>query len=169
MDTKQCKRCGHSKPATTEFFRTHASRHKNGKTYLIGTCIECTNSQARERMRAYIATGEGAMKNRDRSRARPYDQRQAERAIRRANKAQALPAWFGELDALVWREAAHLVRLRTQATGFAWHADHMVPIACKAAAGLHVAHNCQVIPARMNMAKGASLAWSDPGSWIMSA
>jgi hypothetical protein len=90
----------------------------------------------------------------------------AKAALRRSRKRQAVPPWFGDLDDLVWLEAAHLVRLRRAATGMNWAADHMVPLAARSACGLHVASNCQVIPASMNASKLNKLVLINPGEWI---
>ena len=59
----------------------------------------------------------------------------AKASLRRARKAQAVPTWFDALDEFVWREAAHLVRLRYKATGLRWAADHMIPLTGKTACG----------------------------------
>lgn len=87
-------------------------------------------------------------------------------ARRKAALHRAVPSWSGELDALVWLEAADLVDLRSAATGFAWNADHMIPLACRKASGLHVWNNCQVIPAYINHAKKNKLVLTEPGEWI---
>lgn len=85
---------------------------------------------------------------------------------RRAKKLAAMPGWFGELDRLVMTEAARLVQSRRDATGICWQADHMIPLAASRACGLHVATNIQVIPARMNKAKGNKMIFTNPGEWI---
>lgn len=87
-------------------------------------------------------------------------------AERRARKLSAIPAWFGELDSFVMSEAARLVRMRSDATGIKWQADHMIPLACKTASGLHVFNNIQVIPARLNKSKGNRLIFTNHGEWI---
>jgi hypothetical protein len=90
-------------------------------------------------------------------------------AKRRSKKVMATPPWFGEFDDLVWSEAGDLIRIREAATGIKWHADHAIPLASKTACGLHVAQNCQVIPAALNLAKNNRTAFTAPGSWIMGA
>lgn len=90
----------------------------------------------------------------------------ARNQLRRARKLQATPPWYGELDAFVWLEAAHLVVLREAVTGFAWHCDHMIPLACRKASGLHVWNNVQVIPASVNSAKKNKLILTEPGEWL---
>jgi hypothetical protein len=85
---------------------------------------------------------------------------------RRARKRNAMPDWFGELDELVWREAADLVIRRRRATGIAWDADHMIPIAGRKACGLHVWNNCQVIPEKLNLFKNNKMFLTEPREWI---
>ena len=62
-------------------------------------------------------------------------------------------AWDLELTNFVCKEAAHLVQLRKQTTGFSWHVDHIVPLCGKNVSGLHVWNNLQVIPAEVNIRK----------------
>lgn len=90
----------------------------------------------------------------------------AKNAKRRAKEVRAIPPWFGELDALVWSEAADLVQRRRAATGIEWHADHMLPLAGRTVSGLHVASNCQVIPGYLNSRKKNKMALTQPGEWI---
>lgn len=90
----------------------------------------------------------------------------AHEAKRRARKALAIPAWFGEFDAFVWMEAAALAHLRQLATGIGWHADHMIPLLAKTASGLHVGANCQVIPAILNNRKYNKMILTEPFEWI---
>lgn len=86
---------------------------------------------------------------------------------RRARVNQSVPAWFGELDQLVWEEAAALCILRERVTKIAWHADHMIPLASSKATGLHVARNCQVIPERLNLTKSNRWELTEPGEWVL--
>lgn len=90
----------------------------------------------------------------------------AHAALRRSRKANAVPRWFSELDELIWLEAGDLVRLRLAATGVTWNADHIIPLACKTACGLHVGTNCQVIPAKLNQRKNNQLSLTEPFGWI---
>lgn len=85
---------------------------------------------------------------------------------RRTAKTMATPAWYGELDEFVMREAAELCRLREIATGFAWQVDHMIPLRAKLACGLHCAANLQVIPASYNAAKRNKLIYTEPLQWL---
>lgn len=87
-------------------------------------------------------------------------------AKRRASVCKRVPIWYGEFDELVWREAARLVKLRSLLNGFKWHADHIVPLQCKTASGFHIAENCQVIPAHLNIRKSNTLSLLTPSDWI---
>lgn len=69
----------------------------------------------------------------------------------KVGRAKATPVWA---DAFLIEEHYHLAQLRTEATGIAWHVDHIVPLRGANVSGLHVEHNLQVIPAQMNLAKG---------------
>lgn len=70
-----------------------------------------------------------------------------------ANKNQRTPAWYGELDAFVMKEAHHLAKLREEITGFKWDVDHIIPLCGKKVSGFHVYNNIQVIPKSMNVQK----------------
>lgn len=74
----------------------------------------------------------------------------ASRAERRAMELKATPAWANDFFIA---EAYHLARLRSQATGYQWHVDHIVPLKSPLVCGLHVEHNLQVIPASVNVSK----------------
>ena len=78
-------------------------------------------------------------------------------ARRHAAKMKAVPKWANRFFV---GEAYHLAQLRTQATGFAWHVDHIVPLRSKFVCGLHNEFNLQVIPASANMNKG-NRHWPD--------
>lgn len=85
---------------------------------------------------------------------------------RRAGFSLAKVDWDDELTSLVVIEAANLAILRESATGFKWHIDHMVPIKCRKASGLHVWSNLQVIPGSMNASKNNKFILTAPGEWI---
>lgn len=94
------------------------------------------------------------------------DVRTALEAKRRARKRNAVPAWFSEIDVFVWQEAAHLAILRRDATGIDWAADHMLALQGKLVCGLHVADNCQVIPAYLNNRKHNKMLLTEPDEWL---
>lgn len=87
-------------------------------------------------------------------------------ALRRSRKLLAVPSWFSEFDEFVWAEAQHLVQKRCEETGRAWHADHMIPLTCRSATGLHVWNNCQVIPGVLNLQKHNKMVLAEPFEWI---
>lgn len=103
-------------------------------------------------------------KNKDRSlrNARAWvkrnpDKANAKTAKRQAAKIAAVPAWANDFFV---KEIYHLARLRTKATGFKWHVDHIVPLRSKLVCGLHWEYNLQVIPETENRAKG-NRHWPD--------
>lgn len=81
-------------------------------------------------------------------------------ARKKAQKKSAAPKWDLELDTLVEIEARDLKLRRQKLTGKDWHIDHIVPLACKTACGLHNAYNLAVVPARYNMSKRNSFCES---------
>lgn len=70
---------------------------------------------------------------------------------------------FGEFDRFVLAEAKAACARREAMTGYAWHVDHMLPLA---RGGKHAWWNIQVIPAHMNAWKRDRLVLTDPGEWI---
>ncbi len=87
-------------------------------------------------------------------------------ARRRARKAGAVPSWFGEFDRLAEAESHQLTSLREESTGFVWNVDHMIPLACETASGLHVASNFQVIPQSVNASKQNRMLFTEPLQWL---
>lgn len=81
----------------------------------------------------------------------------AYQALNRAGKIRATPSWA---NLFFIEEAYDLAQLRTKATGFKWHVDHIVPLRSKSVCGLHVENNLQVIPAIHNISKG-NRHWPD--------
>lgn len=90
------------------------------------------------------------------------------RSRRRKAQMQRTPVWYGEFDEFVIIEAAALAVARRDATGVAWHVDHMVPMMGKTASGLHCGNNIQVIPASLNLEKGRSDRLTYPDEWLYS-
>jgi len=127
--------------------------------------------KSRERQRRYYAENiEKRRANARAKQARRYAQDpsgfKAAARVRHENVKRSVPCWFGELDCFVWQEAMSLSVARSLATGFAWQADHMIPVKAKEASGLHVWNNCQVIPRRMNRSKSNKMVITQPGEWI---
>lgn len=76
---------------------------------------------------------------------------------RKAAKIKAIPCWRNDFFI---EEAYDLAQLRTKATGFEWHVDHIIPLQGKTVCGLHVENNLQVIPASQNQSK-SNARWPD--------
>jgi hypothetical protein len=74
-------------------------------------------------------------------------------AKRRAAILQRTPNWLTDDDLWLIEEAYDLAALRTQAFGFAWHVDHVIPLQGRKVSGLHVPENLQVIPGSDNVKK----------------
>lgn len=97
-------------------------------------------------------------KERNRLRAKRYAEKwRAMVAKRRAAKLRATPPWLSDFHEWVLGEIYHLVEVRSQMTGFAWHADHIIPLQSESVCGLHVPWNLRVIPAAENRSKGNRL------------
>lgn len=92
--------------------------------------------------------------------------RRAQHAKRRLAVKNSTPFWYSELDEFVFNESNELSILRSVATGFDWHVDHMVPLRAKTVCGLHVWNNFQVIPAKINIAKRNKLIFTEPFEWL---
>lgn len=78
-------------------------------------------------------------------------------AKRRAGQSKATPSWANQF---FMREAYHLAKLRTKATGYLWHVDHIVPLQSLLVCGLHVENNLRVIPGLLNCKKN-NRHWPD--------
>lgn len=85
---------------------------------------------------------------------------------RTAAHLQATPAWYGEFDEFVIKEAFELCDSRGEATGIVWHVDHMIPLQAVEACGLHCAANVQVIPAFINCGKRHRMELTEPLEWL---
>jgi|SRR5208282_699323 len=103
-------------------------------------------------------------KNPDKSRAidrrfreRHPDVVNANSAVRRAAKRNAIPSWSNKqyIDDMYM-----LAQLVSEFTGEQYHVDHIVPLTAPLVCGLHVEHNLQVIPAVRNHEKN-NRVWPD--------
>lgn len=95
-----------------------------------------------------VAIAEYMRKWRDKNRYKSN----AYRAARRGRTRQAA-LWGADGVAAIYTASA-LIR---RAMGWDVQVDHIIPLKGKTASGLHVPANLQIIPARMNRQKGASL------------
>lgn len=66
---------------------------------------------------------------------------------------QRTPKWLTPDDWFIVKEAYELAALRTKMLGFPWEVDHIIPLQGDTVSGLHVPHNLQVIPRKLNRAK----------------
>jgi len=83
--------------------------------------------------------------------------RNAACAKRRATKLNATPSWLTQEQKQDIKDYYKLAAIYTEATGFAWHVDHVYPLQGETSCGLHVPWNLQVIPASINLTKGNKL------------
>lgn len=137
-----------------------------------GSCVECTRLRAARRYaRAPEAYAEASRKwrlknpayverNRERIcangeayRRRHPELHAARRALQRARKLAATPAWAGPHDRAVEMRLRALGKVMAEVTGERWEVDHIVPLAGQTVCGLHVAANLQVIPMTANRRK----------------
>lgn len=75
----------------------------------------------------------------------------------RAKMLKATPKWANKFFI---SEAYHLAKLRTEALGFPWHVDHIIPLRSKRVCGLHTEQNLRVIPGVENVRKNNRF-WPD--------
>ena len=78
-------------------------------------------------------------------------------ASRRAIEKKATPKWANRFFI---REIYDLARRRTECLGQEYQVDHIVPLHSNIVCGLHVEHNMQIIPKRINIQKG-NRHWPD--------
>lgn len=95
-------------------------------------------------------------KFRDHQRNRSVDKAvNCEKQMRRyASERRQTPPWVSKADLVpIYRQC----QVATEQTGVPHHVDHIVPLRGETVSGLHVPWNLQVIPAKVNQAKGNRL------------
>ena len=116
----------------------------------------------KERLREKVALRRDAKRDeinaymRDWGRKNRYKTSAARRSYQVA-KLRATPGWANNFFIT---EIFDLAARRTKATGIVHHVDHIVPLKSDIVCGLHVEHNLQVVPARVNLAK-SNRYWPD--------
>ena len=73
---------------------------------------------------------------------------------RRLSQIQRTPKWLTDQDFADIKKFYDLAHELSQAYGFPWHVDHIIPLKGKIVSGLHVVDNLQVIPGSENSRKG---------------
>ena len=73
---------------------------------------------------------------------------------RRLSQIQRTPKWLTDQDFADIKKFYDLAHELSQAYGFPWHVDHIIPLKGKTVSGLHVVDNLQVIPGSENSRKG---------------
>jgi hypothetical protein len=162
---KQCNKCLEVKPLSEYHKKITA---KDG---LMWWCNTCHKQYVKEKYHLY-KTQPGYIE-REKRRLTAYRQAHPEKIIEGAKKfdvthpgyknAQSkkhylgkknrTPSWLTKDDFWLIEQAYELAVLRSKMFGFAWHVDHVVPLRGRLVSGLHVPHNLQVIPAKVNRSK----------------
>ena len=78
----------------------------------------------------------------------------ANTAKRRAALLQRTPKWLNKEQLKAIQKVYILASEITKNTGVEMHVDHIIPLQGKIISGLHVPWNLQIIPGRLNEAKG---------------
>jgi NMD protein affecting ribosome stability and mRNA decay len=159
MPMKTCTRCGETKPLT-EFNRQAGT--KDGLKYLCRSCHKAQHqqysalnreSEIRRARDWNLRNPQAKAAHQSTWRAKNPDRLAALTAKRKAAQLRATPPWADqEKINAVYQEAAAL-----RALGVDVHVDHIVPLRCKRASGLHVHTNLQILLADDNRRKGSQL------------
>jgi hypothetical protein len=173
---KTCTLCGVEKPASDfepQRRQCLCCRKKRMK-------VTRAEYYAKNRAQALVAAQQWRQENQDRKKATrkaEYERsalfaREATRKYRQDNPAKVnawsrkhqlakrkrTPAWLSPDDHWVIEQAYELAQLRTKIFGFEWQVDHKIPLQGRLVSGLHVPHNLQVIPAKINRSKSNQYA-----------
>lgn len=142
---------------------------KNGHVSLRavkGDCIECHRLHSRKSGKS----ARSVARKKEYSKSKYWENSDASREVRRlayyrnkdaykrraterrAYKGRAIPKWA---DARMTNGLYVIARRISECTGMQWHVDHIVPLKGRTVCGLHSPENLRVIPATLNMSKGA--------------
>jgi len=78
----------------------------------------------------------------------------AKSAQRKIAQLQRTPKWLTDQDFADIKKFYDLAHELSQAYGFPWHVDHIIPLQGKTISGLHVVDNLQIMPGSENSRKG---------------
>ncbi len=165
---KICNKCFVEKP------NNEYHKKKESKDGLMWWCSTCHRQYVKEKYHLYKL--QPGYIEREKRRLTAYRQAHPEKSIENAKKfalkcpgyrnaqskkhvvakKQRTPKWLTADDFWLINEAYDLAAIRTKMLGFSWHVDHIVPLNGKLVSGLHVPHNLQVIPGRLNRLKSNS-------------
>lgn len=148
---RECKKCDHAR--TVRWQQANKEQHKENQRRWFSKSGSKPLFDARSRAKRLVRKLETDAAWRRANGPRMV----AKEAKRRATELSATPSWANEFFI---GEAYHLASLRTKATGFRWHVDHIVPLQSKLVCGLHVENNLQVVPASVNLRK-SNVRWPD--------
>ena len=173
---KTCTLCGVEKPASDfELQRRQCLCCRKNR-------MKVTRAEyyAKNREQALAAAQQWRQENQDRKKAArkaEYERsalaaREAARKYRQDNPAKVnawsrkhqlakrkrTPSWLSPDDHWLIEQAYELAQLRTKVFGFEWQVDHKLPLQGRLVSGLHVPHNLQVIPAKINRSKSNQYA-----------
>lgn len=167
---KTCRVCGVTKPLDAYYkAANNADGYKN-------QCIECKRLESRayradnaQKIKLQKDTWRKANPEKVRGHARKFTAEQIQRysrsyyernrhryaardIARRARTEQATPPWADtEAIRAIYAEAGRRI-----AAGEQVHVDHIIPLCGLLVCGLHVHGNLRIVPARVNLSKGAS-------------
>ena len=157
---KPCSKCGEVKD------ESQFAKNKQQKSGLHPCCKTCRNAEYKAR---YPKDRERLLKKNAEWRANNHErqlelQRQhyyrnkphytAKVVERQAHVKRATPSWLTKKDRESIRREYDLAALLSEATGYSWHVDHIVPLRGHNVSGLHVPNNLRATPWFKNLEKG---------------